>query len=276
MKHSRRYVAVIVLVLLSLCFLAARSQQQQQFQPTVGQSGKDVIWVPTPPELVTAMLAMAKVTPNDLVMDLGSGDGRIVIAAAKLGATAIGVEFEQSMVDLSRGNAKMEGVTDKATFIQGDIFETDFSKATVITMYLLPNLNMKLREKILDMKPGTRVVSHAFTMEDWESDQTQTVEGRTAYFWIVPAKVNGAWTLQAGSSAGELSLQQTFQKITGSLKINGKVLELKNASLEGASISFSAGDQTYSGAVNANSITGTVKDSTGRAAKWTATRRPAM
>jgi precorrin-6B methylase 2 len=276
MKHSRRYVAVIVLVLLSLCFLAARSQQQQQFQPTVGQSGKDVIWVPTPPELVTAMLAMAKVTPNDLVMDLGSGDGRIVIAAAKLGATAIGVEFEQSMVDLSRGNAKMEGVTDKATFIQGDIFETDFSKATVITMYLLPNLNMKLREKILDMKPGTRVVSHAFTMEDWESDQTQTVEGRTAYFWIVPAKVNGAWTLQAGSSAGELSLQQTFQKITGSLKIDGKVLELKNASLEGASISFSAGDQTYSGAVNANSITGTVKDSTGRAAKWTATRRPAM
>lgn len=275
-----RIFAVSIVAILTLC-LAITWGQQGQFQPSVGQAGKDVIWVPTPPELISAMLEMAKVTPNDLLMDLGSGDGRIVIAAAKLGTTAIGVEYENNMVELSRANAQKEGVANKATFIQGDIFETDFSKATVLTMYLLPSLNMKLREAILNMKPGTRVVSHAFNMEDWEPDQTANVEGRTAYFWVVPAKVAGTWRWQSGNAVAELTLDQTFQKIAGRLRLGTQLQDLKDAKLDGAHITFTAGDLTYSGTVNGDSIVGTSQNAAAsntaqtRAAvtKWTAQKR---
>ncbi|MET0443653.1 MAG: class I SAM-dependent methyltransferase, partial [Pseudorhodoplanes sp.] len=186
------------------------------FEPSVGQDGKDVIWVPTPQSLVNKMLDMAKVTAKDNLVDLGSGDGRTVITAAKRGANARGIEFNPNMVALSQAAAAKEGVSDKAKFEQGDIFQTDFSKADVVTMFLLTSLNAKLRPTILDMKPGTRVVSNTFDMGDWKADEEATAtEGCTsyckAYFWIVPAKVDGAWT----TDKGELALKQTYQNFTG-------------------------------------------------------------
>jgi len=284
MMRKRILAVLFILTLLPLSMaaptaeVAQQQQQQQQYQPSVGQAGKDVIWVPTPPELIAAMLDMAKVTPSDYVMDLGSGDGRIVIAAAKRGATALGIEYNPEMVELSKLNAQKEGVAGKASFMQADIFETDFSKATVITMYLLPDLNLKLRPKILEMKPGTRIVSHAFTMDDWEPDQTANVESRTAYFWIVPAQVAGTWTMQAAGGPTEMTLTQTYQKIDGALKSGGKDLPLKNAVMEGARISFSVGDtptatRLYTGVVNGNTMSGAMKAAGGSDVKWTAARR---
>ena len=169
------------------------SAQTKPFEPTVGQAGKDVVWVPTPQALVEKMLDLAKVTPQDFVMDLGSGDGRTVITAAKRGASAQGIEYNPDMVDLSKKNAEAAGVSDKATFTKADLFETDFSKAQVVTMFLLPSINMRLRPTILKMKPGTRIVSNTFTMEDWEPDETETIGGDcvswcTAHLWIVPAQ----------------------------------------------------------------------------------------
>jgi len=231
----------------------------QQYEPSVGQHGKDVIWVPTAESLVEAMLDLAGVKSGDYVMDLGSGDGRIVIAAAKRGARAVGFEYNPDMVGLSRSNAEKEGVSDKASFVNADLFTSDFSQATVITMYLLPQLNLKLRPTILDLKPGTRIVSHAFNMGDWEPDQRIEQEGRTAYFWIVPAKVEGVWKWKEDSGPAELNLSQTYQNIDGLLKVNGKELTIQDTKLEGDRISFRAGGQEYSGRVNGKSIEGTVK-----------------
>jgi len=251
----------LVLLAAALVFTATAQAQTKEYTPSVGQEGKDVIWVPTPEALVQKMLDMAKLTPKDIHYDLGSGDGRTVIAAAKRGTKAIGVEYNPDMVELSKRNAQKEGVTKLSEFIRGDIFETDFSKATVLTLYLLPSLNLKLRPTILNMKPGTRVVSHAFTMGDWTADQTEQVEGRTAYLWIVPAKVDGNWRMEGG---GELALKQTFQKIEGS--VGGSAIS--NATLRGDAISFSAGGREYSGRVNGNRIDGTIKG----AGAWSATR----
>ena len=189
------FARALALVALLVPFAASA----QKFEPQVGQAGKDVIWVPTPEEVVERMLTMAQVGPNDFVMDLGSGDGRTVIMAAKkFGARALGIEYNPDMVKLSQDNAQKAGVTERAQFRRADIFATDFSQATVITLYLLPALNMKLRPTILSMKPGTRVASHSFTMEDWEADEISTMDGRRAYFWIVPANVMGSWALDAG------------------------------------------------------------------------------
>jgi precorrin-6B methylase 2 len=261
----------LIFALMLLCLLPAVATAQV-YQPTVGQEGKDVIWVPTPNELITAMLDMAKVTPNDFLMDLGSGDGRIVIAAATRGAHALGIEFNPDMVELSSANAKKEGVADRASFQKADIFETDLSKATVITMYLLPSLNMKLRPKLLELKPGTRIVTHAFTMEDWEADQSISVEERMGYLWIVPAKVEGSWTSQAGSASGTLAIKQTFQKLDGTLNENGKNLPISNGKMEGEKIGFTAGDTVYSGRVSAGAIEGTAKTGTAAPVKWSAKR----
>jgi precorrin-6B methylase 2 len=255
---------------IAALFLFAIITNAQEYEPSVGQQGKDVIWVPTPDELVDAMLDLAKVTRNDYVMDLGSGDGRIVVAAAKRGAHAVGIEFNPDMVELSKRRAEKAGVSDKASFVNGDIFETDLSKATVVSMYLLPSLNMKLRPTILDLKPGTRVVTNSFTMEDWQSDESATWQGRTAYLWIVPAKVQGTWTWTSNPGSAELKLTQTFQKIDGSLTVDGKTLALKDPKLHGSHISFACGDQEYSGVVNGKSIEGTVK-AKGREQKWSAT-----
>jgi SAM-dependent methyltransferase len=270
-----RKVAWTTLVALTVALsqLAAPvAAHAQQYEPSVGQEGKDVIWVPTPEDLVQAMLDLGKVTSNDIVMDLGSGDGRIVIAAAKRGARATGIEYNPDMVALSRRNAEQAGVSDKAAFLNADLFATDFHKATVITMYLLPSLNLKLRPTILELKPGTRVVSHAFNMAEWEADQTVEKDGRTAYLWIVPAKVEGVWRWQASSDSAELQLTQTFQIIKGQLRINGKSVPLENAKLQGDHISFGAAGQEYSGRVNSGSIEGTIKAG-GREQRWAAMRR---
>src|SRR5882672_8531772 len=212
----RLFAAWLAAVLLVLP--AAATAQDKEYAPHVGQEGKDVIWVPTPQALVERMLDMAKLTPRDTHYDLGSGDGRTVITAAKRGVQAIGVEFNPDMVKLSERAADKEGVADRAKFINGDIFQTDFSKATVLTLYLLPSLNLKLRPTILKMKPGTRVVSHAFTMDDWQADQTDNVEGRTAYLWIVPASVEGTWKWSVAGSGPkdyELMLRQQYQNVEG-------------------------------------------------------------
>jgi precorrin-6B methylase 2 len=262
------YAGRLAVLFLFTCFAAPVPSQEKQYEPTVGQEGKDVIWVPTPEELIQAMLDAAKVTPDDFVMDLGSGDGRIVIAAAKRGARAQGIEYNPDMVELSRRNAEKAGVSAKATFENADIFATDFSKATVITMYLLPQLNLKLRPIILELKPGTRVVSHAFTMGDWAADQTIEMEGRTAFLWLVPAKVEGTWAWPDA----ELKLTQEFQIVKGTLKTDGKELTLKNGKLDGSAITFSAGDKEYSGQVNGGTIAGTLTANR-QSQKWSATRQ---
>src|SRR5688572_3482985 len=199
---SRLASSLSLVLSLSLITAIGFAQPAKQYEPQVGQEGKDVVWVPTPQALVDKMLDMANVTPKDFVIDLGSGDGRTVITAAKRGAKAHGIEYEPDMVALSQKNAAAEGVGARATFAKADLFATDFSSATVITMFLLPSINMQLRPKLLDMKPGTRVVSNTFTMEDWEADQTVTVPDCdrwcTALFWIVPAKVEGVWRLAQG------------------------------------------------------------------------------
>ncbi|HKY20119.1 MAG TPA: class I SAM-dependent methyltransferase [Vicinamibacterales bacterium] len=226
-----------------------------QFEPRVGQPGKDVVWVPTPQALVNKMLDMAKVTPSDFLMDLGSGDGRTVITAAKRGLNAMGVEYNPDMVELSKKAAIKEGVANRATFVQADLFKTDLSKATVITMFLLPSINMQLRPSLLNLKPGTRIVSNTFTMEDWDADQTETVSDDcsswcTGLLWIVPAKVQGTWKTPTGT----LTLTQEFQKLTGNL--NGTAIS--GGKMTGDQISFTAGGTTYTGRVNAagNGIAG--------------------
>jgi SAM-dependent methyltransferase len=266
----RSLFAVCLSLLAAVSPARAQVAQQAPFEPQVGQQGKDVVWVPTADILVQKMLDMAHVTAADTLMDLGSGDGRTVIAAAKRGATAVGVEYNPDMVELSRQRAVEAGVTDKATFVQADLFETDLSKATVITLFLLPQINLTLRPKLLDLKPGTRVVSNTFTMEDWEADETANVEGEctswcTALFWIVPAKVEGTWRLPQG----ELTLKQEFQKISGTLGSTPIV----NGRLRGDEITFAAGNERYAGRVNGNSIAGTVTGGAG--GTWTATKREA-
>ena len=263
----------LALILSSLAagFHAQAQPAQSNYEPQVGQEGKDVIWVPTPQALVDKMLDLAKVTANDFVIDLGSGDGRTVITAAKRGARALGIEYNPDMVELSKRNAEKEGVSGTATFAKADLFESDFSQATVITMYLLPQINLKLRPKILDLKPGTRIVSHAFTMEEWSPDDKATVSdtnsyNRTAYFWIVPAKVEGSWQL----AQGELSLKQSFQMITGTLRSGGTATQITNGRLRGDQISFTAGNAEYTGRVSAKAMEGTVRGSS--SGSWSATR----
>src|SRR3970040_71558 len=192
MKSARQALGSMVLALaLALAGTPAAAQQQidKEFVPQVGQAGKDVIWVATPPALVEQMLRMASITPNDFVIDLGSGDGRVAVAAAKkFGARSMGVEYNPDMVALSNREAQRQGVADKVKFVKADIFETEFSQATIITMYLLPDLNLKLRPKILDQNPGTRVASHQFNMGEWQPDETANIDNRLAHLWIRPSK----------------------------------------------------------------------------------------
>ena len=258
----------LAVTIISPGALAQTAAPATEFQPEVGQRGKDVIWVPTPQGLVDRMMDMAKVTANDTVIDLGSGDGRTVITAAKIGAKALGIEFNPDMVELSKRNAAKEGVGDKATFVNGDIFQSDFSQATVITLFLLPNLNLKLRPILLDMKPGTRVVSNTFDMGDWLADQTARATGECqsycqAYLWIIPAKVDGAW--KAGDS--ELTLEQKYQTFTGTIKSGNVIAPITDGKLDADRISFTAGGTQYSGIVKGNTIEGTAGNAPWRAAK---------
>jgi phospholipid N-methyltransferase len=267
MNLRRRILGALTLV-AAAAFGTAFAQTATEFKPEVGQAGKDVIWVPTPNELVDRMLKMAKVTPNDFVMDLGSGDGRTVIAAAKsFKARAMGVEYNPNMVALSNKNAEKEAVTDRVKFVNADLFETDLSQASVITMYLLPSINLRLRDKILALKPGTRVVSHAFDMGEWKADETGNVEGRNAYLWIVPAKAAGTWKIDAGNGGIDMVLAQTFQQLEGSVTTGGKASKIEKASLNGDQISFTANGRNFAGKIAGDKMDGTVGG-----AKFTATK----
>ena len=243
----------------------------EPFKPTVGQAGKDVVWVPTPAALVEKMLDMAHVTAQDYVMDLGSGDGRNIIAAAKRGATAVGVEFNPDMVELSKKEAQAQGVGDKATFVQGDMYEADISRATVLALFLLPHNLNKLTPKFLALKPGTRIVGNTFAPDGWTADETETISGDcvswcTSLLWIVPAKVEGTWKLPQG----DLALKQEFQMVSGTLGANG-ASSLLNGRLRGDLITFTIGDVEYSGRVNGDRMEGTTKSPTGNG-NWSATR----
>jgi hypothetical protein len=273
------FVRLAAALLFALHFAPASAQ----FQPQVGQSGKDVIWVPTPDDVVERMLTMAQVTPSDSVWDLGAGDGKIAIMAAKkFGARATGVEYNPDMVKHANANAQAAGVAGsgqgKATIRHGDIFATDFSSATVITLYLLPALNMKLRPTILSMRPGTRVVSHSFSMEDWEADEISTMDGRRAYFWLVPANVVGSWNLELGGQKTEMALEQKFQHLSGSLHLGPIHAGLREARLRGSAIFFSYVDpaglrRDFAGRVTSNRMEGTFRDEKGVEGKWTASKK---
>ena len=257
-------------LLLLLSFVAggavAADAPEKPFEPVVGQPGRDVVWVPTPDVLVEKMLDVAKVTPQDFVMDLGSGDGRNIIAAARRGARAVGVEFNPDMVELSKRNAEKAGVADKAQFVQGDMYVADISKATVMALFLLPeNLN-KLVDKFLALKPGSRIVANQFAVSGWEPDETGRAEGDcgswcTWLLYIVPAQVGGRWRLQKG----ELELEQKFQKITGTYTLDGVVAQISNGRLRGDQITFSIGATQYSGRVGGEAMVGS---------GWNATRLP--
>jgi len=258
-------------LIIALVLSASRSNAQpaRGYEPRVGQAGKDVVWVPTPDELVEKMLKLGNVTANDYLIDLGSGDGRTVIMAAKRGARAHGIEYNPEMVELSKQNAAKAGVGERATFAKEDLFESDFSKASVITMFLLPQINLKLRPKILDLKPGTRIVSNSFTMGEWREDGSDSLDSEcinwcTALLWIVPAKVAGTWKL----AQGELTLQQSYQFITGTLKSGSDVTPIANGRLKGDQILFNAGGVVYAGQVSGGNMQGTLSSG----GTWAATR----
>lgn len=242
------------LLLVSVASAQTSQAPARPFEPTVGQAGKDVVWVPTPQALVDKMLDLAKLTPQDFLIDLGSGDGRTVITAARRGARALGIEYNPDMVELSRRNAAEAKVSDRAIFERGDLFEADLSKAQVITMFLLPSINMKLRPKLLQLAPGTRIVSNSFTMEDWVADETANVTEDctswcTALLWIVPAQVAGTWQMPQG----ELVLTQQFQMLSGTL---GGVT-VSDARMRGSEITFTAGGVRFTGTVSGKTIKGT-------------------
>jgi len=280
--HCMLSAAVLGALLCAMPVVAlAQAAPEAAFVPSVGQEGKDVIWVPTPPELVERMLKLAQVTNKDYVVDLGSGDGRIAIAAARtFGARALGIEYNPEMVVLSNLNAQQAGVAAKAKFIQGDIFEKDFSDATVVTMYLLTSLNMKLRPKLLEMKPGTRLVAHQFGMGDWIPDETSYAEGRPAHLWIVPAKAGGSWKVRipAGANTREFALQieQTFQKFTGSANFGKVNTTLRDTRLQGDAIRFTLTDingklREFAGRIRGDTMSGEIRGP-GARLRWQAAR----
>jgi SAM-dependent methyltransferase len=268
----RAFHTFLALCVVSVAGSGALAQPSDKpYEPMVGQEGKDVVWVPTPHALVEKMLDVARVTPQDYVIDLGSGDGRNVIAAAKRGARALGVEYNPDMVALAKRIADTEGVAGKATFVQGDMYEADISQATVLALFLLTeNLN-KLAPKFLDLRAGSRIVINGYRIDGWEADQTERSDGDcgtwcTAYLYIVPAKVAGAWRLPQG----ELKLEQSYQKVSGSLSSGGRMSPITNGRLRGDQISFTAGGAEYAGRVNGDAMAGTLKGSA--AGAWAATR----
>ena len=266
-QKSLGRLAGATLVACALGIAAAAAQEAQQFEPVVGQPGKDVVWVPTPEAMVEKMLDVAKVTPQDYVIDLGSGDGRNIIAAAKRGARGHGVEYNQDMVDLSKRLAAEAGVASTAIFLQGDMYEADISKASVLALFLLPeNLN-KLRGKFLALKPGSRIASNTFSIENWEPVYTETIPDCSAWctvlLYIVPANVAGSWQLPQGT----LALDQDAVTVSGTLGTT----PIAEGKVHGEEISFTAGSSRYSGRVTGDTIQGTV-DTDGKSSPWRATR----
>jgi len=265
-------VVFVVQVVAAAGAQTAPAAAQKPFEPTVGQSGKDVVWVPTPAAVVEKMLDMAKVTPEDFVMDLGSGDGRNIIAAAKRGANGLGVEFNPEMVELSRRSAAAAGVADRAKFVEGDMYAADISKATVLALFLLPHNLNKLTPKFLDLPPGTRIVGNTFAPEGWAADETETVGSDcsswcTSLLWIVPAKVEGTWK----TADGQLALKQVFQMVSGTLTAGGKTTELSGR-LRGDMLTMNGAGAELSGRVAGNRIEGTVKNGAAAATPLSAAR----
>ena len=248
---------------------APPATQAGPYEPRVGQPGKDVVWVPSPESMVEKALDLAAITPSDYVIDLGSGDGRNVISAAKRGAHALGVEYNPDLVQLSKDNAAKAGVADKASFIQGDMFEADISKATVMALFLLPDNLKRLRTKLFELRPGSRIVANTFGIEGWKPDETKTYEDGctswcTVMLWIVPAKIDGTWRL----SSDKLNLSQEFQTFSGTLGATA----IENGHLRGEEISFTAGGAQFTGRVKGNTMNGTVKNADGSERQWSATR----
>ena len=266
MKTSARLTRALAALAFATLAGAAFAQAEtadKPFEPTVGQEGKDVIWVPTPYVLIEKMLDLAKVTPKDFVMDLGSGDGRNIIAAAKRGARARGVEYNEKMVEYSRRAAEKAGVADKAEFVQGDMYEADISQASVMALFLLPENLRRLTPKFLALKPGSRIVANGFGIDGWEADKTERAEGDcgswcTALLYIVPAKVDGTWKLPQG----ELKLEQKFQNVSGTLSApNGAKPVPVTGKLDGEKITFKAGNTEYTGVVKGTTMQGRVSGS---------------
>ena len=257
-------------VLLALAIAAPAHAQQSTFKPEVGQAGKDVVWVPTPEVMVERMLDLAKVTPSDYVIDLGSGDGRNVIGAAKRGANALGVEYNPDMVALSKRLATEAGVANKAQFVQGDMFLADISKANVMALFLLPSNLLRLRDKFLELRAGSRIVSNTFSIQDWQADETVTIDQCeqwcTAMLYIVPAKIGGTWKI--GNDT--LELKQEFQMLSGTWTSGGQATEV-SGSLKGNDLSLKAGTKTISGRVEGNTINGSQTDGSAKSS-WRATR----
>lgn len=277
----RSIVSVVTAALLATASIAYA--QKQDFKPYVGQQGKDVVWVPTPDEVVDRMLTMAQTKPEDYVIDLGAGDGKIAIAAAKkFGARSMGVEYNPDMVAFAQKNLQAAGVAGKAQIVHGDIFATDFTQATVLTMYLLPSLNMKLRPQILALRPGTRVVTHAFNMEDWEPDESSDIDGRRVYFWVVPAHVAGRWAMElSGGGASEklsINLEQKFQKIEGVAYLGSLLAGLREPRLSGFRISFAYVDsrgvrRDFAGRVTGATMEGSFRADNGQEGRWSAAKK---
>jgi SAM-dependent methyltransferase len=265
---SRR--AALLLLLAFAATLGAQNLPRygdELYQPRLRQPGKDVMWLPTPDAMVERMLTMAKTTSADVVYDLGAGDGRLPIAAAqKFGAKAVGIEYDRDLAALARRNAERAGLADRVTIVEGDIFKEDFARATVLTLYLLPDLNQQLRPQILAMKPGTRVVSHAWDMGEWEPDAIERVGDAEAFLWIVPARVEGRWAVrdEAGFFTGELALTQRFQRVGGTLTQGAKVQPLLGAYVEADILGFTfvgldGGIRSVRARVDGNSLAGSLR-----------------
>lgn len=281
----RKIVKGAAAAIAAVSFVAAGTAvaQQQDYRPHVGQQGKDVVWVPTPDEVVERMLVMAQTKPEDYVIDLGAGDGKIAIAAAKkFGARSLGIEYNPDMAAYAQRNVKTAGVSGRAQIRQGDIFTTDFTEATVLTMYLLPALNMRLRPQILALRAGTRVVAHAFNMEDWEPDETSDVDGRRTFLWIVPAAVAGRWAMELASGGAseklELALEQRFQKIDGTVHLGPVFAGLRETRLSGFRLSFAYVDnksvrRDFTGRVVGERMEGSFRAETGQEGRWTAVKK---
>jgi SAM-dependent methyltransferase len=268
--HSIHILASALAILVSGTVLA-QPIQDGGFEPTPGQPGKDVVWVPTPYSTLDKMLEMAKVTPRDFVMDLGSGDGRMVIAAAKRGARAQGVEYNPDLVALSTRNAAAEGVSDRARFVQGDMYEADISQATVLALFLLPENLRKLVPKFLQLPAGTRILNNGYKIPDWQEVETGTAGGDcepwcTVHLYLVPAKVEGTWRLPAG----EVNFTQDFQTLKGVLAAGGRMQQVEGT-VKGDQIRFTAGLDVYTGRVSGNRMSGEASGATG--GHWSATRK---
>ena len=268
-------IALLSLLGLFFVIVAATVSAQtppQTFEPKMGQPGKDVVWVPTPDAMVDKMLDMAHVTPQDYVVDLGSGDGRNVIAAALRGARGLGVEYNPDLVELSKQVAAKAGVADKAVFVRGDLYEADISQATVLALFLTPDILSRLSPKLFNLKPGSRIVLNTYDIGGgWRPDETETVRGSCISFclailYVVPARVAGSWRMPDGV----LALEQEFQFISGTFEISGISLPIENGRLRGEEIQFTFNGVEYSGRVNGNTMEGVAKGRDTRT--WTATR----